>query len=95
MLYYTANLILDTSVHMKNSLKDVQKGAMLIPKERDMYGIGLPTKDASGPVNPSHLEIMATLVELQQPNLLPLLQDVHEKIRDRTAKAVQQNYKIN
>ena len=45
LLFHTADLIVDASVQIKDSLKDVQKGAVLIPKERDTYGIGPPTKD--------------------------------------------------
>ena len=55
---------------------------MLVPKERDTYGIGLPTKDAFGPINPLHLGPMFAPVEFHQPDLLPFLQEVHENIKD-------------
>ena len=56
---------MDASVKIKDSLKDVQKGTTLFPKERDTYRIGLPTKDAMGPVNPLHLGPLFTPVKLQ------------------------------
>ena len=52
MQFHTAYLIVNTSVQIKNSIKNVQKGAVLVPKERDTYGIGLFTKDTLGPFIP-------------------------------------------
>ena len=66
-----------------------------MPKERDTYGIGLPTKDTLDPVNPSRLGPIFTTVELQQPDLLPLLQEVPGEIRDRIVQDVQQTHKTN
>ena len=68
---------------------------MPVPKERDSYGIGLPTRNLFGSINPLQLGPMMAPVELQQPDLLPLLQEVPEEIRGRIVQAMQQTYKIN
>ena len=83
LLFHTADQIRDATVQIKESLEDVQKGAVLDPQERDTNRIGPPTMDALGPVNPLHLGPKFTPVELQQLDLLPLLQKVPEVTRDR------------
>ena len=95
LLFHTVDLIANTSIQIEESLKDVQKGSVLLPKKRDTIGIGLPTRDRFGPINPLHLESMFLPVELKQPDMLPLLQEVPVKIRNRIAQAKQQTHKIN
>ena len=65
---------------------------MLVPKERDTYGIRLHTIDVLGLVNALHLGPMFTPAHL---DLLPLFQGVPEETRERIVPAAQQNHKIN
>ena len=65
------------------------------PKERDSYEIGLLTMGALGQVNPLHLCPMFAIVELTQPNLHPLLQDIPEETRNKIILAMQQNHEEN
>ena len=65
LLIHTRDQIAGTAVQIEKSLLDVQKVAMLDPKEWDTYGIGLQTLDMLGLVNPSHLGPMFACMELQ------------------------------
>ena len=65
------------------------------PQERDSYVIGLPIMDALGMLSPLHQWPIFVLVKLVQPNLIPLLQDIPEKTRNRVAQAVQEAHFAN
>ena len=64
LLFHTRDHIKDVTVQIEDSLGDDQKSTMLDPHERDTYGIGLPTMDVLGPVNPSYLGPKFAPVEL-------------------------------
>ena len=89
------DLVINTIVQIEESLEDIQKGSMLNTQERASYGIGLPTMDALGKVNPLHQGPMFSAVELAQPDLLPLLQDVPVELRNRIVQVAQQNHEEN
>ena len=63
LLFHTADQTMDATVKIEESLEYVQKGAMFDPQEGELYGIGLPTIDVLGPVNPLHLGPMFTPIE--------------------------------
>ena len=76
LLFHTKDQIINATVKNEDTIVDVQKGSML--DLQDTYGIGLPIMVGLGPVNPSNLVPIFALLELQQLNLIPFLQDVPE-----------------
>ena len=81
---------MDTTIKIEEFLENIKESCML-----DSYGRRLPTMDELGRVNPSHQGPMFAPVELAQPDLLPLLQDVPVELRNRIVQVAQQNHEEN
>ena len=86
---------MDTTIKIEEFLENIKESSMLDPQERDSYGRRLPTMDELGKVNPPHQGPMFAPVELAQPDLLPLLQDVLVELRNRSVQDAQQNHEEN
>ena len=54
------DLVIDTTIIIEEFLENNKERSMLDPQERDSYGIGLPTINAWGQVNPSCTSGVAT-----------------------------------
>ena len=81
LVLHTNDQVTVATVQIEESLVDTMEGSVLDPQERDSCGLGLPIMDKLGKINPLHQGPIFTPVQLVQPNLLPLLQDIYEETR--------------
>ena len=81
LVLHTMDQIMDATVHIEDSIADTMEGSMLDPQERNSYRMKLSIPDMLGKLNPSNHGPVFTPVELMQPNLLHLLQDIQSRSR--------------
>ena len=64
---------MDTTFQIEQPFEGTLPGAVLEPQVRDKYGLDFLTSGGLGFLDPSHLRSMFSTVQLDQPDLAPLL----------------------
>ena len=70
-------------------------GAVLDPQVRDINGLDFLTSDGLGFLDPFHLGSMFSTVQLNQPDLAPLLYKLPMEIRSRIVKEIKKTHLDN
>ena len=86
---------MDTTFQIEQPLEGNLPGRVLELQVQDKYGLDFLTSDGLGFLDPFHLGSMFSTVQLDQPDLAPLLNKLPEEIRSRTKHEIKKTHLDN